>query len=145
MSLFARIFRKKTKPASARNPPNVVVADFGECLEKRAPVPGSVADVSELPYQKDEIKVAILLMLKAIKDRQLREHLKFAYVSLANWQAGVGAKHQGLDITKLDRSKSALELAKEVVGRHEEMEKWQPKIKAEQEALIAELQQLGYW
>lgn len=143
MGMFKRIFGKKTEHGS-RTPPNVVVADFGECLEKRAPVPGSVADVRELPYPKEEIKGAILLMLKAINDPKLREPLKFAYVSLGGWQAGVGPKHQGLDITKIDRSKSVFEQATEVAARGEEMEKWQPIIEAEQEALMAELREHGF-
>lgn len=146
MSLFSRLFGNRSKPASSSGtPPNAVVADFGELLATRAPVPGCVADVRELPYPKDEIKRAIVVMLGVTTDSQLREHLKFAYVSLADWQVGVGSTHQGLDVTTLDRSKPVTDLAKEVAARGEQMQKWQPIAKAEQEALIGELRQLGLW
>lgn len=145
MSIFSRMFGNKTKPESPSVAPNIIVADFIEALTTRAPVPGSVADIKELPYPKDEIKLATLVMLKVTNDSELREHLKFAYISLADWQAGVGPRHKGLDITKLDRTKSPLDQAKEVAERGVEMEKWQPLVKAEQDALIGELRQLGYW
>ncbi|MFQ5829534.1 MAG: hypothetical protein ACE5JD_10320 [Candidatus Methylomirabilia bacterium] len=146
MGIFSRLFGDKQKPApSSSTEPHIVVADFGEVLATRVPVRGSVADVDELPYAKDQIKLATLIMLKVTNDPQLREHLKFAYVSLADWQAGVGPTHKGLDVTKLDRTKSALDLAKEVAARGEEMQKWQPIVKAEQEALIGELRKLGFW
>lgn len=126
-------------------PPNVVVADFGDVLEKRPPVPGCVADVVELPYTKDEIKRAILAMLAVTNDPKLRESLRFSYFALAGWQAGVGTKRIGYDPTQLDSSMPTIDLAKEVVASREQMKRWQPIIDAEQEALIQELKQHGYW
>lgn len=138
--------KKEREPTSLNSTaPHIVVADFGEVLAVRAPVPGSVADVDELPYPKDQIKLAILITLKVTNDPELREHLKFAYVSLADWQDGVGATHKGLDATKLDRSKPIQDLLNEIGDRGEEMKKWQPIVKAEQEALVAELRKLGFW
>jgi hypothetical protein len=149
MSIFSRFFGNEQKPASSRStPPHIVVADYGEVLATRAPVPSSIGDVAELPYPKDEIKRAILSMLLVLtekNDTQLQKHLKFAYVYLANWQIGVGPTHKGLDGTKLDRTKSPLDLAKEVIARDEEWQKWKPIVKAEEEALIGELRQLGLW
>jgi hypothetical protein len=145
MGFVSRFFGNRKPASSSGTPPNVLVADFGEVLATRSPVPGSVADVTELPYPKDEIKRAILVMLAATTDTPLREHLKFAYVSLADWQVGVGSLHQGLDVMKLDRTRPVSDLAKEVVAGGEQMQKWQPLAKAEQEALIGELRQLGFW
>jgi hypothetical protein len=145
MSLFSRIFAsKRQRTVATITPPNVVVAEFGEILA-RGPVPGSVADVQSLPYPKEEIKRSIIQILATATDPQLREHLKFAYVSLADWQVGVGPENQGLDVTKIDRVKPIQELLNDIGARGEEMNKWQPIVKAEQETLIADLQKLGYW
>ena len=146
MGLISRLFGQSKAPAGTNSTPaNVVVADFGEVLATRAPVPGTVADVTGLPYPKEQIKRSIVIMLAATTDSQLREHLKFAYVSLANWQVGVGPMHQGLDVTKLDRTKSVTDLVKEIGPAGEQMKKWQPIAKAEQEALIGDLRKLGLW
>jgi hypothetical protein len=84
-------------------------------------------------------------MLATTNDDRLRESLKFAYVSLADWQVDVGPAHQGLDAAKLFRTKPAGDLATDVCTCAEEMRKWWPIVKAEQEALIDELKRLGYW
>jgi hypothetical protein len=155
MSFFAWLSGSRSKPASSSGtPPDVIVADFGEVWATRGPGLCTVADVKELPYPKDEIKRAILVMLLVTDDLKLREHLKAAYVSLAHWQVDVGPTHQGLDPTSLvkttretllDPSKSFHELLKDTVARTEEMEKWQPIVQAEEEALINELRQLHFW
>lgn len=146
MGIFSRLFGNKQKPApSSSTEPHIVVADFGEVLATRAPVPGTVADVDELPYPKDQIKLAILTMLNVTSDPHFQEQLKIAYVSLADWQAGVGPTHVGLAVKKLDRTKSPLDLAKDVGARVEEIKKWQPIVAAEQETLIGELRHFGFW
>ena len=145
MSLFSRIFApKRQRSVVPIAPPNVVVSEFGEILA-RGPVPGSVTDVRSLPYPKEEIKRSIIQILATSADPQLHEHLKFAYVSLADWQVGVGPMNQGLDITEIDRSKPVQELLDNIGARGEEMSKWQLIVKTGQEALIADLQKLGYW
>lgn len=140
MSIFSRIFGNKKEPAASKTAPNVIVAEFGELLGTRAPAPCCVADVDELPYPKKDIRVAILLMLAATRDPKLQEHLANAYVVLARWQVGVGSTHKGLDVSKLDRTKSPKDLAKEVLARDEEMKKWQPMVDAEMKALLDDLQ-----
>lgn len=146
MGLFSRLFgNQPTVPSSSNTPPNVVVAEFGALLGTRAPAPGCVADATELPYPKEEIKRAILVILTETTDSQLREHLKFTYVSLADWQAGVGPTHQGLDATKLDRTVPVADLLNEIGARGEETKKWKTIVKAEEEALITELRELGFW
>ena len=145
MGIFSPLFfwnRQKPASLSGTTPQNVV-ADFGELLE--AHVPGTVADVEQLPYPKDEIKRDILLMLTVAKDPQLREHLKIAYIFLSEWQVGVGPTHKGLDAATIDFTKSPLDLANEVASRAEDVQKWQPIVKAEEEALIGELRKLGFW
>lgn len=145
MGFFSRLLGDRPKPTLfSSTSSNIVVADYGEVLETRAPAPGCVADVTELPYQKDEIKRAILMMLGVITDSQLREHLRFAYVSLADWQVGVGTRHLGLDITKIDRNKLIDDRAKEVLEKGDEMKMWLPIIEAERNALLRELKTFGY-
>jgi hypothetical protein len=146
MGFFSRLLGNQPKvPPPSGPPPNVVVAEFGAVLGTRGPAPGCVADVTELPYPKEAIKRAIVVMLTETTDSQLREHLKFAYVSLAGWQVGVGPIHQGLDVTKLDRAVSKTDLLNAVGVQGEETKKWQPIMKEEQMALIGELRQRGLW
>jgi hypothetical protein len=140
MSIFSQIFGNKKKSDAPKTLPNVVVAEFGEVLGNRAPAPGCVADVDELPYPKKEIRVAILLMLAATSEPKLQEHLTNAYVLLARWQEGVGPTHKGLDVSKLDCTKSPQDISKEVLTRTEEMKKWQPMIDAETKSLLDDLQ-----
>lgn len=139
MNIFSRIFGDKKDPAASKTEPNVVVAEFGKFIETRLPDLGCVANVDELPYPKKEIRVAMLSMLAVTRDPKLQKHLTNAYLLLARWQVGVGPTHRGLDTSKLDRTKSPQDLAKEVLTRTEEMKKWQPMIDAEMKALLDDL------
>jgi hypothetical protein len=148
MSFLSRIFGVNDAPTLTRNPPNIVVADYGEFLEKRTLTPGIVADVAELPYPKGEIKTAIVVMLSKVNDSQLKEHLKSAYISLAEWQQGVGSTQKGIDFTQLSNFKSDADKDKAIAAYADEMNRWkiwQPIVEAEREALIAELKTFGYW
>lgn len=131
--------------SSAPNSSNVVVAAFGEVLERSDPGPSAVADVKSLPYPKEEIKRAILAMLMVAADHQTREHLKVAYLSLAHWQNGVGPTVQGITLQTLTTQMSFDDLIHELGPRGEEFKRWKPILKAETDALIDDLRQLGYW
>lgn len=146
MSLLTKLFGDKSKPASSgKKAPNEVVADFGDILATRSPFPSQVADLSELPHPKQEIKAAILAMFTVTKDAKLREHLKFAYVSLAHWQPSVGPARQPLNLAALDLTRPVSDIASEVVARQSEMQKWEAIVQSDQESLIGELRRIGLW
>lgn len=148
MGIFSKLFRAPQQAVAPRRPdPYDIIGAFGTLLESAgAPVMGmTVADESELPYAKVEIKRALLAVLGEVDSPQFREHLKTAYLHLASYQAGVGPVHQGLDMTKVDHSRSAQQIAQDMVSMGGQLEKWKPVIEAEEKALIAELQGLGYW
>lgn len=51
-----------------------IVQAYGATLEHNAPTPGCVADVSKLPYPKEEIKRALIVALRSTKDPKMRDH-----------------------------------------------------------------------
>lgn len=79
-----------------------IIQAYGAILETRAPSPGCVADVTKLPFSKQEIKDALVLGLKTTTNPQTRDLLKIGCIHLPDWQDGVGEEDQGLDPSKLD-------------------------------------------
>src|SRR5829696_8024078 len=77
-----------------------IVSAYGEALEaKREPI----ADSRDLPYPKDTIKWAILVVLGAIRDPAQREPLRAGYVSLSEWQDRAALESLGFDSARLRR------------------------------------------
>lgn len=122
-----------------------IVQDYGAALGSSAPAPGCVADVRNLPHSKERIKQALVFALRLTKEPQMREQLKVGYISLADWQEGVGNETVGIDLTKMDLNADPLEMAKRIASQGSVMEKWTPLVQAEREALKSELQKLGLW
>jgi hypothetical protein len=150
MGLLDRIFgpTKTEQPSAGTLAPAVaekIVQDFGAVLASAAPAPGCVADVRKLPHSKERIKQALVFALRMTKEPQTREQLKIGYISLADWQEGVGDAAVGIDLTNIDPNPDPVELAKRITSQGAAAEKWMPKVKAEQEVLKAELQRLGLW
>lgn len=123
-----------------------IIQTYGALLTDSIPTPGTVADVSRLPYSKTKIKEAILLALSATDDLAQKESLKMGYVQLADFQDGVGSVDVGLDVSKFDlENTSTEELAKQVLEQSEGADGWQALVKKEQELLKSELQAAGHW
>lgn len=122
-----------------------IVQDYGAVLGSLAPAPGCVADVRNLPHPKEHIKQALVFAIRLTKDPRMQEQLKVGYISLADWQEGVGGGTMGIDLTSMDLNADPLEMAKRIALKGTAMEKWTPLVQAEQEALKAELQKLGLW
>ena len=150
MGLLDRIFgRTKTESSSSgAMPPAVaekIVQDYGAVLGSTAPTPGCIADARKLPHSKERIKQALVFALRMTKEPQMREQLKVGYISLSDWQEGVGDATVGIDLINMDLNADPVELAKRITSQGAAAEKWMPKVEAEQEALKAELQKLGLW
>ncbi len=65
-----------------------VVSEYGAILEKHEAM--SICDASALPQPKDQMKLALKTVLKRTTDRNLRSAFEVAFVSLADFQDGVG-------------------------------------------------------
>ncbi len=122
-----------------------IVQAYGKVLETSAPVPGTVGDVSKLPYPKQQIKDAIVSALRNTDDHQSKEHLKVGYIQLSDWQDGVGESNQGIDVTSLNMSQDTQSLAKAALEQSSGYKKWVAIAQKEQEQLKQELQELGLW
>jgi hypothetical protein len=122
-----------------------IVQAYGKILETSAPAPGTVADVSKLPYPKQRIKEAIVAALRSTDNPQLKEQLKVAYILLSSWQEDVGPENQGMDMSTLDLKQDPKLLAKEALEHSAEFEKWAAITQKEQAQLKEELLALGLW
>lgn len=150
MGLLDRIFgRPKAKKYASGEmtleAAKTIVQGYGAVLESSAPAPGCVADIRGLPYPKERIKQALVFALRVTQELQVREQLKVAYISLADWQEGVGGDTVGIDLTDMDPSADPLEVAKRIASQGDVMKKWTPVVQAEQGELKSELQTLGLW
>ncbi len=122
-----------------------IIQAYGKILEKSAPVPGTVADASKLPYPKQQIKDAIVAALRSTDDPDMKEQLKVGYIQLSVWQEGVGEISQGLDVSAIDMDQDAESLAEAVLEQSSGSETWMVKAQKEQEVLKQELMALGLW
>jgi hypothetical protein len=122
-----------------------IVQAYGVALERSNREPGAVADANDLPYPKDTIKWALLLLLGAIREGAAREPLKVGYVSLAEWQDRARCEAEVVDSARLRRKIDPLALAREFAERAPPEDRCIAAARAEQTVLIAELRRQGFW
>ncbi len=122
-----------------------IIQKYGAVMEHQSPTPGCVADLSKLPYMKEQIKEALVIGLKADANPQMKEMLKVGYLQLADWQEGVGDTDQGIDLTNADLDDDPMKSAESVLAQSTGHEKWSSIAQAEQAALKQELKELGLW
>ena len=120
-----------------------IASAYGDILENNAPVPGTIADDSKLPYPKSVIKQALTILLHTNTDPQMKEHIKTAYLLLADWQVGVGQTNVGLDFTNMDPTDDPKKFAEQVLSQSGSAEKWDAMAQKERLQLKSELQGLG--
>ena len=141
--LLLKTIRSKS-PDSELRESELIINAYGKTLEHLAPVPGTVADESKLPFPKSRIKQAILCALKASQQPTQKQVLKVAYLQLADFQPGVGSKNVGLDLSNVDAARltqdGLLALANDMASSQDLM----ASAKAESEQLTAELAAAGY-
>ena len=122
-----------------------VVQAYGESLDRSRHEPGFVSDAADLPYPKETIKWALLLLLAALRDPAQREPLKAGYVALAEWQSPADFESATFDSNRLRKKMDPLALAKEFASRATPRGRWMEASRAEQQLLIAELKRKGFW
>ncbi|MEH6593360.1 MAG: hypothetical protein V7746_24030 [Halioglobus sp.] len=147
MNMFNRLFANP-KPSSDTIELSVqsaqkVVQQYCSFLESSAPLPGCVADSTQLPHCKDTIKEAIATCITAISDPVLTEHLRHGYLMLAAWQDGVGDRTLGLDFTQLNLDQDPMALAELIQQQSNRMENWNTRVEADQVSLMSELRLMG--
>ncbi|MCR9093370.1 MAG: hypothetical protein NXI30_04065 [bacterium] len=121
-----------------------VVNDFGAALGDRSGGAGGVSDTRELPHSKETIKAALIFALRFANDPVSRDQLKAGYVSLADWQDGVGDSAGGLNLSRADLDRDPVELAKMLQSQAMPSQELSDRVEAESLALQAELRRLGY-
>jgi len=121
-----------------------ILRGYDEARASMKPLHGSVADAAGLPYPKDTIKWALLLVLGAIAPGQ-REPLKAGYVALADWQVAADVESGGFDSSRLRRKLDPLALAREFAARASPGDRWIAAARDEATALVEELRRKGLW
>ena len=82
-------------------------------------------------------------MTRLNTDPKEREALKIGYISLANWQEGVGGRPIGLDM--FDLNADPIGLVTQIATHGDILVKWLGVLQDETKALKSELQELGLW
>ena len=115
-----------------------VVDDYGAAQMSRK---STFADASELPYPKPVIKTALIAAMLMHKDRKIRELLRSSYVSLADWQEGIGPGPHPLEAAvQIEDIRASVEALCAASPSYMEIN---AKVIAEMHALMAELTELG--
>ena len=150
MGFLSKVFGKKDQNTVSQKTINPelavkIIQVYGSILENQSPPPGSVADLSKLPYQKEQIKQALIIGMHSTDDEKMREMMKFGFVELANWQKGVGDKDQGLDISKIDLNDDPGKAIEQFRKQSDDYKKWSSIVEAERESSEKDLRDLGLW
>jgi hypothetical protein len=117
-----------------------IVNDYGAALASRN---GLFADASELPYPKPVIKAAILAAISITSDEKMRALLKANFMSLADWQEGIGPGPHDMDVTTRpgetiqEQAKRFSQAAPVYMALHK-------RVATEMEGLLAELKSHGF-
>jgi hypothetical protein len=116
-----------------------IVNDYGAALASRKSL---FADVSELPYPKYLIKAAILVAISSTCDEKMKARLKANFMSLADWQEGIGPGPHDIDVA--DRpGETTQEHAKRFLQGAPAYMSLSKRSITEMEGLLAELKSLG--
>ena len=139
MSIFQRIFQTQWQPTDDVVLARQVVQEYADFLNTAAPLPGCVADTSELPFEKEMIKQSLYACIGATEDPELIQHFKHGYLLLSAWQENVGVTRLGLDFTSIDLDQDPEVTAAEVQRQSDEVSSWTSVVEADQKRLAADL------
>lgn len=134
--------RRQSHSIQSGNEAERIVQAYGEFLETNAPTPGTVADISKLPFPKEKIKQALLYAIKTSDDSELVSAMKTTYILLADWQEGVGNEDIGLDSSKIDMSKDIQNVAGDIKKMMHDPDGVLDKARQERERLVEDLERL---
>ena len=143
MGVLQRIFRSDKPAGQDMALAHRVVMEYANFVNTSAPLPGCVADSSQLPYDKEVIKRSLFTCISGTGDREIIEHFKNGYLMLSAWQDAVGEQTLGLDFTGLDLEADPLDVAEQIQLQGDRAARWKPVIEAEQKILAADLVSFG--
>lgn len=149
MGIFDRLIRRDRSATVAKTSDAItnttllagvqkIVNDYGAAQMSRN---STFADASELPYPKPVIKRAMIAVMSITQDAKMRELLKSSYVSLADWQEGIGPGPHLLETAMAIEDVRAS--AGAVCAASPSYMEINAKVIAEMQALMAELKVLG--
>jgi hypothetical protein len=116
---------RKSRPSTVK--PIDAIGRLGELMEQ---YPSHVLDTSLLPMSKPQLKAALKQFWRAVSPAQ-RQALEVGYVSLANFQDGVGSKPISLALSDDPTLSKALSQWDATIA-------WMKRISEEQKLLFAE-------
>ena len=139
----------RTKADALLRESELIVNAYGKTLEYLSPSPLYVADENKLPFPKEQVKSALLLMLHVTADEKKRESLKVGYLMLADFQPDVGDKDIGVNVDDLVNSASMsteelLASAKRFTETMDGSDKWRARADSERAKLNEELKVAGF-
>lgn len=143
MGIFQRVFGSPAKPGYNLGLARQVVQTYANFINTSAPLPGCVADTSELPYDKELIKESLYACINATDDPELIQHFKHGYLMLSAWQDEVGERRLGLDFTAMDLDRDPEVIAEEVQHQGDEVSNWTPIVASDQKRLAEDLLAFG--
>jgi len=98
--LFGRTSRTDKPGTLSLQKAQAIVNAYGAALASKT---SGVVDASHLPHPKSRIKAALLVAMQATPEGSMRNLLKAGYVSLADWQDGVGKGGPPVDATETQK------------------------------------------
>jgi hypothetical protein len=140
MGLLSRLFTKGTndRPRPITDAEAVkIIRAYGKAIVDRN---SAFADLSALPYPKSRIKQALIHGIRTTDDRSFREQLKAAYVTLSEWQPGLGNRAAAGEFTEEELRDPAKAMKRAL---QDDFLKVPEAVAAEANALLAELKTLG--
>jgi hypothetical protein len=118
-----------------------VVADYGDVLAKPSDL-GLVRDINSLPHLKSEIRAALKAVLAVTTNATMREHLKIAYISLAEFQP---LSHREMLALRAWNSEVAEAAASKLQNVSDVALQIQQRVASESKALKEDLEDAGLW
>ena len=143
MGIFQRVFGTTPNHDKNLSLARHVVQAYANFLNTSAPLPGCVADASELPFDKEVIKESLYACINATGDPELIQHFKHGYLMLSAWQDNVGERRLGIDFTAMDLDSDPTVIAEAVQRQSDEVARWTPVVAADQKRLSNDLLAFG--
>jgi len=122
-----------------------IVKEYANTIEHNSPLPLTVSDTKNLPYSKNKIKKAILVVLQNTTNEQGITYLKHGYTFLSNWQDNVGDEDIGVNL--LDKDLDSDDASQHIQDFQEQSRKyneWKDLVESEEKQLIRELEEQGF-
>lgn len=121
-----------------------VARGYGALLAASPADPEDARDDEELPFAKDAIKHALLMMLARVTDPALRERLRIGYLRLADWQPALMPPAMGIDIANARTAGNPLAFASRLMAAQAPLsQKRRAAARAERAALVQDLRRRG--